>query len=228
MPVSAEVRIFGAGDVSVTEAMPLPEASVAATGQWVELRNNATVPVDFDGLTISSVGSTVDGGYVIAPGTVVPAGGYLLVGQSTNLTETGGAPVTQVATDLPLGLPDNVRVTIQGVTLGNLSWDAGVSGASVQATEQVLLASGSTFTCTRTRTFGLSGAIGTPGAANEQCAPYTVSPIGAGWVDISTSGTELAGHRQRLHRHRELPPGHPLHLLRRRATRPSASAWWAS
>ncbi|MFT3711236.1 MAG: lamin tail domain-containing protein [Archangium sp.] len=191
VPVSAEVRAFGPGDVSVTEAMPLPEASVSATGQWVELRNNATVPVDFDGLLVSSLGSSVDGGYVIPPGTVVAAGGFLVLGQSLNMTDNGGAGVTQVLTDAPLSIPDNVSVSVGGATLGRLSWDAGVSGSSVQAIERVLLASGSTFMCSRTRTFGPAGAIGTPGAANEVCAPYVVEAISPGFVDISTSGTEI-------------------------------------
>jgi hypothetical protein len=192
VPVSAEVRSFGPGDVTVTETMPLPEASAVTAGQWIELRNNAAVPVDFDGLVISSSASSADGGYVIPAQTIVPAGGYLVLGQSTNTADTGGAPVTQVATDLlPLNVPDQVRVSLGGVTLGSLSWDAGVAGSSVQAIEKVLLASGATFNCPRTRTFGPNGAIGTPGAVNESCAPYVVEPIGSGFVNITSSGTRV-------------------------------------
>lgn len=187
LPVSAELRVFGPGDVTVTEAMPYPEAT-AANGQWVELRNNATVDVDFEGLVVASTGSSVDGGFVIPAGTIVPAGGYLVVGQSINLADNGGAPVDLAFSDVPLAVPDEVSVSIQGVNLGTLAWDAGVVGTSVQRVDNVLYASGSTPTCTRMRTFGPNGALGTPGAANESCAPYLVEPIGGGYVDLSANG----------------------------------------
>ena len=62
VPASAELRSFGPGDVSVTEAMPFPEASVSAAGQWVELRNTADASVNFEGLVVDSQGSSPDGG----------------------------------------------------------------------------------------------------------------------------------------------------------------------
>ncbi len=190
LPVAAEVRVFGPGDVSVTEAMPAPEASSAALGQWIELRNNAAIAVDFDGLLISSLGSPADAGFVIPPGTIVPAGGYLVLGQSLTLTDTGGAPVTVVATDVPLVVPDQVRVTIEGVTLGSLAWDAGVAGTSVQSSGTVLYASGSPPPCNRTQTFGPNGAFGTPGAANESCGPYSVTTI-PGRFTLAPAGSEI-------------------------------------
>ncbi len=189
---SAELRSFGPGDVTISEVMPFPEPSVSALGQWVELRNNATVPVDFDGLLVDSTGSSVDGGYVIAPGTVVPAGGLLLLGQSLNPLDTGGAAVTQVATDLPLGAVDRLRVQLQGTVLNQFSWDAGTPGTSLNAADSLLVASGQTFSCTRTVTFGPLGAIGTPGAANESCAPYILTSIPGGFVP-APAGSEILG-----------------------------------
>jgi hypothetical protein len=191
LPVSAEVRTFGAGDVSVTEVMPLPEASVATTGQWIELRNNATIDLDFDGLVVSSTGSTPDGGYIIPSGTIVPAGGYLVLGQSTNATANGGAGVTLAVTDVPLAVPDVVRVGIQGTALGSIAYDAGVVGTSVQTSGSVLTSGNVPVTCTRMRTFGPNGAFGTPGAANEACSPYSVEQIPGGFVDISATGAEI-------------------------------------
>lgn len=191
LPVSAEVRAFGPGDVSISEVMPLPEASVASTGQWIELRNNAAVEVDFDGLVVTTSGSTPDAGFIIPFGTLVPAGGYLVVGQTTNATDNGGAGVTVVATDVPLAVPDFVRVGIQGTSIASLAWDAGVTGTSVQASGSVLTAGNVPVTCTRTRTFGPNAAFGTPGAANEACSPYAVEQIPGGFVDISSTGTAI-------------------------------------
>ncbi|MFZ5439678.1 MAG: lamin tail domain-containing protein [Myxococcota bacterium] len=187
LPVSAELRVFGPGDVSVTEAMPVPEAS-ALNGQWVELRNNASIAVDFEGLLVASTSSSVDGGFVIPAGTVVPAGGYLVLGQSTNMADNGGAPVDLMYSDVPLVVPERVTVSLQGVTLGALAWDAGVSGTSVQRVDNVLYASSTTPSCNRTRTFGPNGAFGTPGADNESCAPYRMEPIAGGYIDLSANG----------------------------------------
>lgn len=190
VPASAELRSFGPGDVTITEAMPFPEASVSSLGQWVELRNNAEVAVDLDGLLVDSTGSSVDGGYVIPAGTVVAPGGFLVLGQSLDLNDTGGAPVTQIATDLPLGPVDRLRVQLQGSSLGQLAWDAGVPGTSILAPDSLLVASGQTFACNRMTTFGPAGALGTPGAVNESCSPYVITSIAGNFVP-APPGSEI-------------------------------------
>lgn len=190
VPASAELRSFGPGDVTVTEAMPFPEASVSTLGQWVELRNNATVAVDFDGLLVDSTGSSVDGGYVIPAGTVIPPGGFLVVGQSLDMNDTGGAPVTLVATDLPMGPVDRLRVQLDGTALGQLAWDAGTPGTSIIAPDALLIATGQTFACMRMTTFGPAGALGTPGAVNESCAPYVITSIPGGFTP-APAGSEI-------------------------------------
>lgn len=192
VPASAELRSFGPGDVSITEAMPFPEASVTSLGQWLELKNNADVAVDFDGLRVESTGSSVDGGYVIPSGTVVPAGGFLVLGQSLNLTDTGGAPVTQVVSDLPLGPADRLRVKLETTVLGSLTWDAGTPGTSIVAPDSLLVATGQTFACNRMRTFGPAGALGTPGATNETCSPYVITSIPGGFVPAPAGSDAFA------------------------------------
>lgn len=190
LPASALVRSFGAGDVTVTEAMPLPDLSTGSSGQWVELRNNASVAVDFGGLTISSLGS-LDGGFLIPDNTFVDAGAYFVIGQSTDPLANGGAPVSLIADDLPLSIPDTVAVTLSGTTLGSLSWDAGTQNESVQPTASVLVASGQTPpTCMRTLTYGPNGALGSPGAANESCIEYSMSSVSGGFIP-APAGTEL-------------------------------------
>ncbi|MGV3624870.1 MAG: lamin tail domain-containing protein [Archangium sp.] len=190
LPASALVRAFGSGDVSVNEAMPLPDPSTGASGQWVELRNNAAVTVDLGGLQVSSLGS-LDGGFVIPNGTLVDAGAFLVVGQSTDMQDNGGAIVHLIGDDLPLAVPDNVKVSLGVTTIGSLAWsaDAGVQNQSIQPVSGLLVATGGQVTCSRAVTYGPNGAFGTPGAANESCAAYTVSSIPGAFVPAPASAT---------------------------------------
>lgn len=135
--------------------------------------------------------ATGDAGFLIPVGTHVDAGAYVVVGQSADLQGNGGAPVNVVDPGLLLAMPDTVKVTLGGATLGQLSWDAGVQSTSIQTTSSVLYASGSSTSCNRTLTYGPDGAFGSPGAANESCAPYTIESIPPGYVDISTTGTRI-------------------------------------
>ncbi len=198
---SADVRAFGPGDVVVTEAMPRPEASVMSTGQWLELRNALPGTTDFGGLRLRSSTSTPDGGFVIPDGTLVDAGAFLVLGQSVDGQLNGGAPVALEYTDVPLAVPGFARVEVQSQladagltlnTLASLAWDAGTApvARSVAPISDLLVASGSTFACPRTATFGSAGALGTPGVANEPCAPYAISSIPGNFVP-APPGSEL-------------------------------------
>ncbi len=190
IPASAELRSFGAGDVVINEVMPFPEVSVSALGQWIELRNATSATLDFDGLIVDTVGS-LDGGFVIPPNTMVDAGALLVLGQSRSTVDTGGAAVNLVANDVPMGAVDRVRVRLEATPLSTLSWDAGTPGTSIQGSD-MLVATGQTFACPRTQTFGSAGSIGTPGAANESCAPYVITTI-PGRFTPAPAGSEILG-----------------------------------
>ncbi|PZR11843.1 MAG: hypothetical protein DI536_16030 [Archangium gephyra] len=191
LPASALVRSFGAGDVSVTEAMPMPDVSTGSSGQWVELRNNARVTVDFGGLALETL-ATGDAGFIIPPGTNVDAGGYLVIGQSVDMQANGGARVDVLEPGLVLGVPDSVKVTLSGTTLGQLAWDAGVQSTSIQPAADVLVASGQPApSCMRRITYG-NGTFGSPGAANESCADYSVSSIASAFALAPAGSTILA------------------------------------
>lgn len=181
-------------DLRVSEAMPAPESSVLLTGQWVEVRNTTQVPIDLTGLTLSSTGSTADGGFTFA-GTTLAADGYVVVGQTLNQVDNGGAGVTVVASDLPLNdLGDTVRLSLAGTTLDSLTWTSSTAGRSIQLAEGLLTGSGggsAPICTTATRTFGNNGAIGTPGQPNEQCSPYRLDRIPGAFIDISAGGTDL-------------------------------------
>ena len=190
LPASVTPRVFGVGDVAVTEAMPLPDLSTGSVGQWFELRNNTTNALDFGGLVVSSLGS-LDGGFTIPVGTNVDAGSYLVLGQSTDQLANGGVPVALVYDDVPLSVPDSLKVTVAATTIGSLAWDAGVQSASILDRDRSLLyaSGGGAATCMRMLTYGSTGAFGTPGLANESCAPYTVSSIPGAFTPAPASAT---------------------------------------
>jgi hypothetical protein len=172
---SAEVRAFGTGDITINEVMPFPEATATA-GQWVEFKNNTGGTLNVEGLVVDTLGSDA-GGFVFPANTTIDAGALFVIGQSTNPADNGGATVNLAATDIPMGAVDRVRLSVADAGIATFAWDAGTTGTSLQPAGDVLVATGQTFACTRMTTFGSAGAFGTPGAANESCAPYIITQI---------------------------------------------------
>ncbi|MDX2009058.1 MAG: lamin tail domain-containing protein [Myxococcaceae bacterium] len=214
IPVYGRARAFGANDVIVSEAMPAPLPTVTE-GQWVELENPQPSELDVSGLRLESVsGATMP--FVLPADTVIDAGAFFVLGQSTDPSANGDAGVRLAWSMGTVGLttPDTVRLVVPTVqadggtlVISRLSWgakssllpdggadpDAGVAeGISVQPPENVLVRSGAPpFSCPRTGTFGPPTQTGTPGAVNEQCFPYILSEIPLDFEDVS-SGPSVA------------------------------------
>lgn len=76
----------------INEIMQNPSAVADGSGEWFELYNPDAVDVDIDGWTIADNDSD---SHVIANGgpLLVPAGGYLVLGNNTDAGTNGGAPV---------------------------------------------------------------------------------------------------------------------------------------
>ena len=75
--------------VAINEIMADPSRATDADGEWLELYNWGTGPIDVAGWSIVSN----DGAHAIAGSLVIPAGGYVVLGRSTNTKRNGGAPV---------------------------------------------------------------------------------------------------------------------------------------
>ncbi|MGQ0505614.1 MAG: hypothetical protein ACT4TC_09865, partial [Myxococcaceae bacterium] len=83
-------------DLSFSELLFAPAPVIATTGEWMEVSNQAAVPVDLAGWTLDFGGGQQ---HIIDPSrgiTVVPAGGLLLLGQSKAPTENDGVNVQYV------------------------------------------------------------------------------------------------------------------------------------
>lgn len=210
IPVYGRARAFGRNDLIVSEAMPAPLPTLTG-GQWVELENALAEQLDIGGLRLESAsGATMP--FVLPADTLIDAGAFFVLGQSTDPLENGDAGVRLAWSmgTVALTTPDAVRLVVptalaDGGTLiiSSLSWgsksstlpdggsapDAGViDGTSVQPPETVLVRSGAPpFSCQRTSSFGPPTQFGTPGAPNERCFPYSLSQIPVDFEDVSSS-----------------------------------------
>lgn len=183
---SLPVWVFGPGSLVVSEAMPEPGAGVTE-GHWIELYNAQNVPVDVGGIELNT--STATQPFVLPP-MMVDAKSFVVIGESIDPNANGGAAVDEAWNGLPLLNTDTAEVRLLGTTLSSLPWTSAVPGESVQAPEKAIDAAGQPITCTRTKMFG--GAwVGTPGAANETCFEYALTPIPGDFEDLSTDGTEI-------------------------------------
>jgi hypothetical protein len=218
IPVSATVRAFGPGDVTVSEAMPAPLSSVDA-GKWVELRNPDSSPIDLSGLRLEAA-SSMTNSFFLPPGTTLDGGAFLVLGQST-LGERNGDAGVQIAWppgSIQLSTPDTIRLVVPTptadggatVVVGQLGWgnittffgDGGVApdggitiGVSTQPLDSnVILRTGAQCEAAnrpRRSTYGPPTQLGTPGRPNERCFEYALSSVPFAFDDISGRGSAL-------------------------------------
>jgi hypothetical protein len=185
--VGIPVLVFAQGSVLVNETMPQPNAG-AAMGQYVELFNPQPLELELSGLQL--MGTVTPTAFTIPPGTMIPANGYLVLGQSIDPAQNGESGATlSYGGDLVFGAAsDGVRLVIGGASpfeLSKLSWSSSTASTSVQ--REAALGS---LSCMRTRMFGSLQSIGTPGKLNESCFEYSLEQIPVAFEDFST-GTPL-------------------------------------
>ncbi|HET7459335.1 MAG TPA: DNA/RNA non-specific endonuclease [Gemmatimonadaceae bacterium] len=89
-----DVAASSASSLVITEFMSDPAAVADASGEWIELYNTTGSPIDLAGYKVVSGSGTLgteSATITAAPGAVVvPAGGYLVIGNNTNSATNGG------------------------------------------------------------------------------------------------------------------------------------------
>jgi hypothetical protein len=82
-------------DLVINEVLSNPGGTISdASGEWFEIFNAGTLPVDLQNLVIADSAASGRRPYhLIASSVVVPAGGYVVLGNTTNTTNNGGVPV---------------------------------------------------------------------------------------------------------------------------------------
>ena len=187
--------------VLFSEIMNNSSAGSSDNGEWVELYNPASSDVDLAGWTLGY--KSVKHVLKAAGGkTVIPAGGFLVLGRSSDLTKNGGATVDyvygtawQMANDSgTLSLTRSDGTASDTVTYANKApWPVGKQGTSEQLSANSMSAAdndaGSAW-CASKATFGTLGKLGTPGQPNAVCsAPPPPPPPQPGSAGSGSGGT---------------------------------------
>lgn len=81
-----EPSIYNPGDIVVNEYMANPFCETDPIGEYVELFNTTTSPIDINGWTISDDGTDIHTFNNANGTTVIPAGGYLVCGLNSSAT----------------------------------------------------------------------------------------------------------------------------------------------
>ena len=157
------------GQVVISEIMIDPTRVSDTTGEWFEVHNPFSDPLDLQGLVVESqTGSVVERFTIGRPAPVAP-GGYYVLGRSAATGSNGGAKVDYPwGSGLSLGnSADWLRISDPtGTALVQVTWPNGPAGRSLELTGGTLpWLTRADFTPSLTR-YGL-GDYGTPGSANS-------------------------------------------------------------
>ncbi len=156
----------------INEIMPNPAGVADELGEWFEVYNAGTAPIDLQNYRI---GSNNDAVHVINQSVVVAPGGYVVLARNADSTANGGVRanysyahqtfnLNNSATDwLALRNPDGA--TLDSVAWGTVSPPNGASRGVIDPAADNLVMSGPNWS-TQTTVYGL-GDKGTPGAANN-------------------------------------------------------------
>jgi hypothetical protein len=154
------------GEVVIDELLVNPAGDDLGR-EWIELANRASEPLDLSQLHLATASTDV----AAAAGTIGP-GALLLLGQSSDPTKNGGAPVA-VAYNARLILPNaNGQLSIclgacaSGGVIDTASWG---SPTDDQTGHALIVDPATGALCTASTPFGTAGSFGTPGAPNPSC-----------------------------------------------------------
>ncbi len=171
----------GPGDVVINEIMQNPNAVGDSAGEWFELANTTTFDIDIDGWTISDNDSD---SHVINNGgpLVIPAGGYVVLGNNSDSGTNGGVTVDyQYSSFFLANGGDELVLTKPDTTeIDRVEWDGGPAFPDPTGASMALDAPGSDNNvgaswCTASTPYG-AGDLGTPGAVNDCVPPPDVGP----------------------------------------------------
>jgi DNA/RNA endonuclease G (NUC1) len=173
------------GAIVINEVLPNPAAVLDSVGEWFEIINVSSAPVDLTGWTIVSSG---DAPHTITGPLTVPAGGYAILGRNADPDLNGGVVLSYNyhAAEATINLSNSSDVLVlrnaSGATVDSISWAAappnGASRALIATSSNNIDMLGSAWN-TSTSIFG-DGDKGTPGLPNTTITggePGVVSSI---------------------------------------------------
>ncbi|HET9626096.1 MAG TPA: lamin tail domain-containing protein [Kofleriaceae bacterium] len=166
----------GPGDLVITEIMASPAHVADTAGEWFEAR--AIHDVDLNGVGLDRVHDTARPS-VIAGGDCVhvAAGSFAVFARSADAATNGGLPAVTATFGFSLvagsaSAPGDLTIVAGDTVIDAVTWTAAPHGAALQLdpdlVDPIANDSASNF-CPATTAYG-AGDLGTPGAANPQCA----------------------------------------------------------
>jgi hypothetical protein len=173
---SAEGQCVGVkAPIIITEFMADPDKVADTAGEWFEVHNTGSQPVDMNGWTLKDKDGET---HTIANGGPlnIPAGGYAVFAVNSDKTKNGGIPkVTYVFKSFTLAnTEDEIILENQGTLIDEVRYTAAFPGASGKAAALAPEVDSGVYNdlpenwCVAGTAFG-SGDKGTPGAANPSC-----------------------------------------------------------
>ena len=201
-----------APELVINEVMQNPAAVNDDAGEWFEVFNPTDTDVDIEGWTVTDAGTD---SHTIANGAplLVPAGGFVVLGNNSETTTNGGVEVDYVYSGIALANGDDelILANPEGAESDRIEWDGGPdwpdpNGATMGFDPGDDDNNVGANWCEAITPFG-DGDLGTPGAANDDCEdppptptdPVTISEIqGAGHispynnVEVTTTGIVTA------------------------------------
>jgi DNA/RNA endonuclease G (NUC1) len=178
----------------ISEVMGNPlAASSASWGEWFEVHNTGTEPVDLQGWTLVSGGQAP---HVVGASVVVPAGAYAVLGRGDDVTQNGAVLLdyNYYTGGSTLWLDDSDWLVLRapgGSTVDSVAWTGTprrVSRAVRDLAQGNADGNGANWGYS-TAQFG-SGDLGTPGAANGTLSDEPAS-VPAGIVSVRFVGRDL-------------------------------------
>lgn len=165
-----------AGALVITELMPNPAATTDDDGEWIELVNVGTAPVDLEGCVLYDDANDEDVVNTGAP-LVVPPGGVVVFAKVADIGQNGGVPGVAYAFGGSFSLTntgDAVRLECDGAVIDEVvyleTWPF-AAGAAMQldaAADDAAANDALASWCAATAVYG-AGDLGTPGQANPAC-----------------------------------------------------------
>lgn len=164
------------GDLVITEVMPSPSLVSDTVGEWFEVL--VTRDVDLNDVVLDRAGDSSAGKILMSEDCIhATAGTFLVFAKSADMTMNGGLPAVTDTFSFSMvagsaAAPGDVQLLLGTTTLDSFTWTRSATGKSLQvdpdfanATDNDLEANW----CDGQTAYNGTD-LGTPGAANEQCA----------------------------------------------------------
>jgi hypothetical protein len=155
------------GDIVITEFMANPESVTDSNGEWFEIYNPTSTDFDLNGLVVRDDGFDF---FTVDATLILPAGGFVVLGNNGDPASNGGVTVNYEYTDFVLANSGDEIEILNGTTsLDRIVYATSLAGTSRELSSNHLNAVDNddvTKWCDGVTPYG-DGDLGTPGSMND-------------------------------------------------------------